>query len=211
MINFTRSLALEFASRGLRANCVAPGGIQTPLIAGFIPREDFEPQLVAYYSPPQAGPAVAARGHRRLDRLPRLRRGADDQRRGPGVRRRDVGVRDDMKTKRTKDQPERRRSLSFVPSSLSLAMLITELVASTPRTRGAHRSFATRAGSSPTREFERLTNRAAHAFAELGVRKGDRVTLGMGNSVEYLVAAFGVLEGRRHPAPDQPGARRAAS
>jgi NAD(P)-dependent dehydrogenase (short-subunit alcohol dehydrogenase family) len=55
MINFTRSLALEFASRGLRANCVAPGGIQTNMIAGFIPRQDFEPQLVAYYSPPKPG------------------------------------------------------------------------------------------------------------------------------------------------------------
>ena len=55
MINFTRSLALEFASRGLRANCVAPGGIQTNMIAGFLPREDFEQQLVAYYSPPNPG------------------------------------------------------------------------------------------------------------------------------------------------------------
>ncbi len=55
MINFTRSLALEFASRGLRANCVAPGGIETNMIANFIPREDFEPQLVAYYSPPKPG------------------------------------------------------------------------------------------------------------------------------------------------------------
>ena len=55
MINFTRSLALEFASRGLRANCVAPGGIQTNMITGFIPREDFEPQLIAYYSPPPPG------------------------------------------------------------------------------------------------------------------------------------------------------------
>jgi meso-butanediol dehydrogenase/(S,S)-butanediol dehydrogenase/diacetyl reductase len=55
MINFTRSLALEFASRGLRANCVAPGGIQTNMITGFIPREDFEQQLIAYYSPPPPG------------------------------------------------------------------------------------------------------------------------------------------------------------
>ncbi len=52
MINFTRSIALEFASRGLRANCIAPGGVETSLIAGFVPRQDFEPQLVAYYSPP---------------------------------------------------------------------------------------------------------------------------------------------------------------
>ena len=55
MINLTRALALEYASRGLRANCVAPGGIQTNMIAGFIPREDFEQQLLAYYSPPPPG------------------------------------------------------------------------------------------------------------------------------------------------------------
>ena len=55
MINFTRSIALEFATRHLRANCVAPAGIQTDLINQFIPREDFEAQLVAYYSPPRMG------------------------------------------------------------------------------------------------------------------------------------------------------------
>jgi len=55
LINFTRSIALEFATRGLRANCVAPAGIQTELISRFVPREDFEPQLVAYYSPPKPG------------------------------------------------------------------------------------------------------------------------------------------------------------
>jgi meso-butanediol dehydrogenase/(S,S)-butanediol dehydrogenase/diacetyl reductase len=55
MINFTRSLALEFAGRGLRANCVAPAGVQTELISHFMPREDFEPQLIAYYSPPRPG------------------------------------------------------------------------------------------------------------------------------------------------------------
>jgi meso-butanediol dehydrogenase/(S,S)-butanediol dehydrogenase/diacetyl reductase len=55
MINFTRSLALEFATRGLRANCIAPAGIQTDLISHFIPRADFEPQLIAYFSPPKPG------------------------------------------------------------------------------------------------------------------------------------------------------------
>jgi NAD(P)-dependent dehydrogenase (short-subunit alcohol dehydrogenase family) len=52
LINFTRSIALEFASRGLRANCLAPAGVVTPIIAHFMPRPDFEPSLVAYYSPP---------------------------------------------------------------------------------------------------------------------------------------------------------------
>ena len=52
LINFTRSVALEFVSRGVRANCIAPAGIVSPLIRNFIPRPDFEPSLVAYYSPP---------------------------------------------------------------------------------------------------------------------------------------------------------------
>src|SRR5207244_4797387 len=52
LVNFTRSIALEFASRGLRANCLPPAGIMTPIIKHFIPRPDFEPSLVAYYSPP---------------------------------------------------------------------------------------------------------------------------------------------------------------
>jgi NAD(P)-dependent dehydrogenase (short-subunit alcohol dehydrogenase family) len=52
LVNFTRSVALEFASRGLRANCVCPSGIASPFIRNFIPREDFEKPLVAYYSPP---------------------------------------------------------------------------------------------------------------------------------------------------------------
>lgn len=52
LINFTRSIAGEFATRGLRANCICPGGIRTPFIRNFIPREDYDKNLVAYYSPP---------------------------------------------------------------------------------------------------------------------------------------------------------------
>ena len=68
MINFTRSLALEFASRNLRANCVAPAGIQTDLISHFVPREDFEPQLIAYFSPPKPGKLWKPERHRQVDR-----------------------------------------------------------------------------------------------------------------------------------------------
>jgi NAD(P)-dependent dehydrogenase (short-subunit alcohol dehydrogenase family) len=52
LINFTRSVALELVSRGVRANCIAPAGIVSPFIRNFQPRPDFEPSLVAYYSPP---------------------------------------------------------------------------------------------------------------------------------------------------------------
>jgi meso-butanediol dehydrogenase / (S,S)-butanediol dehydrogenase / diacetyl reductase len=53
LLNFTRSIAVEFATRGLRANCVCPGGVKTPLIRNFIPSADAEPQLIAYFSPPK--------------------------------------------------------------------------------------------------------------------------------------------------------------
>ncbi len=52
LINFTRTVALEFASRGVRANCIAPAGMTTAIIKNFIPRADFEPSLIAYISPP---------------------------------------------------------------------------------------------------------------------------------------------------------------
>src|SRR5262249_39973410 len=52
LINFTRSVALELVSRGVRANCIAPAGIVSPFIKNFQPRPGFEPSLVAYYSPP---------------------------------------------------------------------------------------------------------------------------------------------------------------
>jgi acyl-CoA synthetase (AMP-forming)/AMP-acid ligase II len=56
------------------------------------------------------------------------------------------------------------------------------------------RPFLLHAGRRVTyAEFDRLANRAAKALAGLGVRKGDRVTLALGNSVEYVVTAFGVL------------------
>jgi NAD(P)-dependent dehydrogenase (short-subunit alcohol dehydrogenase family) len=55
VLNFTRSVALEFASRGIRANCVCPGGVKTAMARGFIPPSDCEPQLIAYQRPPAVG------------------------------------------------------------------------------------------------------------------------------------------------------------
>jgi len=73
-------------------------------------------------------------------------------------------------------------------------MLILDVLARNVADRGGH-AFIRHDGRRVTYgEFDRLTNRAAQALDRLGVRKGDRVTLALGNSVEYVVAAFGVLK-----------------
>jgi crotonobetaine/carnitine-CoA ligase len=73
-------------------------------------------------------------------------------------------------------------------------MLILNVLARHVADRG-DRTFIHHAGRRVTYgEFDRLTNRAAHALRRLGVEKGDRVTLALGNSVEYVVAAFGLLK-----------------
>jgi len=55
VVNFTRSIALEFASRGVRANCVCPGAVRTPFARNFLIREDFDEHLLAYSRPPVVG------------------------------------------------------------------------------------------------------------------------------------------------------------
>jgi NAD(P)-dependent dehydrogenase (short-subunit alcohol dehydrogenase family) len=55
LVNLTRSLALEFATRDLRFNCVCPGAVRTPLARFFLLRPDFEQQLIGYASPPKLG------------------------------------------------------------------------------------------------------------------------------------------------------------
>src|SRR5262249_13209226 len=55
------------------------------------------------------------------------------------------------------------------------------------------------------REFDRATNRAARALHSLGVGKGDRVTLALGNSIEWPIAAFGVLKAGAILNPANPG------
>ncbi len=51
------------------------------------------------------------------------------------------------------------------------------------------------------REVEERTNQVAHVFLQLGLGRGDRVTLAMGNSLAYVLAAFGTLKagGVLHP------------
>jgi len=46
VVGLTRVMAVEYAKQGLRVNCVCPGGVETPLIAGFTPPEEFDPELM---------------------------------------------------------------------------------------------------------------------------------------------------------------------
>jgi crotonobetaine/carnitine-CoA ligase len=54
-------------------------------------------------------------------------------------------------------------------------------------------------------DFDRLANRAANALRTLGVEPGDRVTLALGNSVEYVALAFGILKAGGVLNPVNPG------
>jgi acyl-CoA synthetase (AMP-forming)/AMP-acid ligase II len=72
--------------------------------------------------------------------------------------------------------------------------VLLETLARHVRERGA-RPFLRHAGRTVSyADFEALSNRAANALVTRGVGKGDRVTLALGNSVEYVVAAIGVLK-----------------
>jgi meso-butanediol dehydrogenase/(S,S)-butanediol dehydrogenase/diacetyl reductase len=46
VVQLTKALAVEFARKGLRVNCVCPGGIMTPLLGGFRPPPGAEIDLV---------------------------------------------------------------------------------------------------------------------------------------------------------------------
>ena len=70
-------------------------------------------------------------------------------------------------------------------------MRFLDSLARNVQTRGAH-VFVIHEGRRLTyAAFDALVNQCAHALRSLGVQKGDRVTLAMGNGIEYLVAAFG--------------------
>src|SRR5262249_15024769 len=100
--------------------------------------------------------------HRAHHRVPRLGRGAHDQRRRAHRRRRDPGM-------------------------------ILEVLARQVATRGAHPFLRHEGRDVSYAEFDRLSNRAAHGLRAHGVERGDRLTLALGNSVDYVVTAGGVL------------------
>lgn len=62
VVGLTRVMAVEYAKQGLRVNCVCPGGVETPLIAGLAPPEGFDAELMGRLSlvPGLAAPAEIA-------------------------------------------------------------------------------------------------------------------------------------------------------
>ena len=72
VVNLTRSAALEFACDRIRVNCIAPGGISTPILYGFAgaTKESIDAALAHSQPYPRAGPAG---GHREYRVVPRER------------------------------------------------------------------------------------------------------------------------------------------
>ncbi len=82
-------------------------------------------------------------------------------------------------------------------------MLVTDVLARNVVSRGSHAFLLHEGRKVSYREFDRLANAAANALLALGVGKGDRVSVALGNCVEYLALAFGVFKagGILHPLP----------
>src|SRR6185312_3701901 len=56
VVNLTRSASLEFAADGIRVNCIAPGGVSTPIVYGGMANKDaVEAALVKAQPVPRAG------------------------------------------------------------------------------------------------------------------------------------------------------------
>ena len=73
-------------------------------------------------------------------------------------------------------------------------MTILEVLADRASRRGSHPFLRHEGRTLAYAEVDRASNRAAHALRDAGVVRGDRVTLALGNSLEYVVAAFAVLK-----------------
>ena len=82
--HMTRSLAAEWAPRGVRVNSIAPTYIETAMTLGSAQDPDDAQDLDGVHADGAHGPAGGDRRHRPVPRLARLQR--DDRRRGDGRR-----------------------------------------------------------------------------------------------------------------------------
>jgi len=71
---------------------------------------------------------------------------------------------------------------------------ILDVLARDVATRGGHPFIVHEDRRVTYAELDRRSSGAAAALAALGVEQGERVTLALGNSAEYLIAAFGILK-----------------
>jgi NAD(P)-dependent dehydrogenase (short-subunit alcohol dehydrogenase family) len=47
VVGLTKAMAVEYVKRGLRVNCICPGGVQTAILGSFIPPENADPGLLS--------------------------------------------------------------------------------------------------------------------------------------------------------------------
>jgi len=73
-------------------------------------------------------------------------------------------------------------------------MAILEVLARRVAERGEHVFVRFDGRALSYRDFDACSNAAAHALQAAGVVKGDRVTLALGSSLEFVVAAFAALK-----------------
>jgi len=83
--------------------------------------------------------------------------------------------------------------------------MLLDVIARQVAARGDHPFLRHEGRAVSYRELDVLTGRVAGALAAEGVKPGDRVTLALGNSVEYVAAAFGVLRAGAILNPVNPG------
>jgi NAD(P)-dependent dehydrogenase (short-subunit alcohol dehydrogenase family) len=50
VVGLTKAMAVEYVKRGLRVNCICPGGVQTAILGSFIPPEGADPGLLSRLS-----------------------------------------------------------------------------------------------------------------------------------------------------------------
>ncbi len=117
VVILTKNMALDYGRRGIRANCICPGFIDTPMMAAVFGMEGMEDVRKSFVDAHALGPLRRARGDRGRGTLPRFRRRLVRDRQRPRRRRR-LHVRPPARHRRH----ARPRLTTPVPASLTPRM-----------------------------------------------------------------------------------------